>query len=182
MVHCRTAVPYSSSAHPTEGDYSGKGVGDCGAPGSHARRWRGINRIGASIVPTCKYDNATARYSKDEGGARACVVYHVPVNVPHWEIIWRLMRRIHFRLGLRLNCVIFADNGDISYPIAQHWRNMKRPPYSILWVLQIRGAQREQLLVTSIHVGPHPWCILSSRREETRWPRRRGKKRIPRRS
>jgi hypothetical protein len=73
VVHCRTTSPYLSSTYPTKGDYSGRGGGDCDAPRSYTRRWRDISRIGASAIPSCKYDNAVARYGKGEGGARAHV-------------------------------------------------------------------------------------------------------------
>jgi hypothetical protein len=53
-----------SSSHTIEYDYSQRGFGDFDAHGSYTRRWRGINRIGASVVPACKPYNVVAIYGK----------------------------------------------------------------------------------------------------------------------
>jgi hypothetical protein len=64
MVHLGTDSPYSSFAHPTKDDYSGRGNGYCDVPGIYAKRWRDINKIGASEFLACKSNNVVAIYGK----------------------------------------------------------------------------------------------------------------------
>ena len=50
----------------------------------------------------------------------------IETSVLCWEIIWRKVRQIHFRLGLRQNGVVFVESGDIYHVVARNWRNISR--------------------------------------------------------
>ena len=63
-----------SLAHPIEGDYLGRGYGDCDVPGSYARRWQDINRTYVGAVTACKYHDVVARYGDGTDGAQAHMV------------------------------------------------------------------------------------------------------------
>jgi hypothetical protein len=56
--------PISESTHPTEGDDSRRGSGNCNVLGGYTRRGRDIDRIGAGAVTTGQSDDAITRYGE----------------------------------------------------------------------------------------------------------------------
>jgi len=50
----------------------------------------------------------------------------IETSVLCWEIIWRKVRQIHFRLGLRQNGVVFVESGDVYHVVSRNWRNIRR--------------------------------------------------------
>jgi hypothetical protein len=95
VVYCRVSFPYSSLAHPAEGDDSSGASINCNAPRSYVRRDKYVDGIGVGAVVTEQLDDASARHCKDEIHAN---MYGLPPvtlrgitgkSAMYFRIMWR---------------------------------------------------------------------------------------------